>query len=237
MKARFLDRFEVILLDLGHTFMFDCDKFSEQEDFWATYVRLGGGRLGFEQIREVLLNLYSFVCQCYSDPVLFERFPNMKEMMARCAAVKEFARNEGKLIEEVFAAHEIGTVTPEYADVLSMLRRTHRLGLVSNTWSDSKWYLDEFERAGIRGLFETIIFSSDHGCIKPSPRLFENAISVFNVDRAKIVFVGDSYKRDIGGAKGVGISAVWIQNDRHPIPPEGPRPDLVIRDLKELLRV
>ncbi len=237
MKVRFIDHFEVILLDMGHTFMFDCDRFSEQEDFWATYVRLGGGKLKPDEVRRVLLNLYSCVGQCYSDPVFYEQFPSMKEMMVRCAAVNEFAGSEGKLIEEVFAAHEIGTVTPEYADVLGMLRSTHRLGLVSNTWSDSKWYLDEFERAGIRGFFETIIFSSDHGCLKPSPRLFEMAIAAFNVDRAKIVFVGDSYKRDIGGAKGVGISAVWIQNERSSIPKTGPEPDLVIRDLKDLPNV
>ena len=39
---RVLDRFKVILLDMNGTFMFGQDRFGPEEDFAATYRRLGG---------------------------------------------------------------------------------------------------------------------------------------------------------------------------------------------------
>jgi hypothetical protein len=33
MSPRFIDRFDVILLDMARTFMFNVDRFSEEEDF------------------------------------------------------------------------------------------------------------------------------------------------------------------------------------------------------------
>ena len=94
----------------------------------------------------------------------------------------------------------------------------------------------EFERAGIYDLFDVTIFSSDYGHIKPSPYLFAKAIEAFGVERSKIVFVGDSLKRDIAGAKAVGLSAVWINTDVGKVDKSVPSPDLVIQDLRDLIK-
>ena len=58
---------------------------------------------------------------------------------------------------------------------------------------------------------------------------------MFDVDRAKIVFVGDSLKRDIAGAKSVGLSVVWIDLGLNHVDDSSFRPDRVIRDLRDLL--
>ena len=42
MGKRFIDGFDIILLDMGSTFMFDVDRFSADEDFGATYRTVGG---------------------------------------------------------------------------------------------------------------------------------------------------------------------------------------------------
>ncbi|MEL6162363.1 MAG: HAD family hydrolase [Cyanobacteria bacterium J06628_3] len=96
-------------------------------------------------------------------------------------------------------------------------------------------FLKEFDRVGIRDLFEIIIFSSDYGWIKPSTKLFNLAIEQFDVEREKIVYIGDHIMRDVGGAKTAGLSTIWIN-------PRGKRlnktmtiPDLTIKDLQELI--
>ena len=141
------------------------------------------------------------------------------------------------MLEHVFALHEIGVIPASHAAALRWLRETHKLGVVSDIWSRSDLYLQEFERAGVRELFDVLVFSSDHGCIKPSPYLFTEAIKAVAGDRAKIVFVGDSLKRDITGAKAVGLSAVWLNTGNDTVEGNTPPPDLVIQDLRDLLEV
>lgn len=106
---------------------------------------------------------------------------------------------------------------------------------MSNIWSSSDLYLREFERIGIRNLFDVIIFSSDHSHIKPSPYIFAKAIEELDVDRSKIVFVGDSLKHDIAGAKAVGLSSVWINQGISQINRSTLVPELIIKDLRELI--
>jgi FMN phosphatase YigB (HAD superfamily) len=108
--------------------------------------------------------------------------------------------------------------------------------VVSDIWSKNDLFLQEFERAGVRDLFDVIVFSSDHGCVKPSSLLFRKALEAFTVDDARIVFVGDSLQRDIIGAQSAGLATVWINSAGAAPPTEHPQPDRVIRDLRELLK-
>jgi len=133
--------------------------------------------------------------------------------------------------------HEVGNIPATHAEALHQLSETHRLGVVSNIWSRSEIHLQEFEKAGIRHLFDVIIFSSDYGRIKPSRYLFYRAMEAFEVSRSKMVFVGDSLDRDIAGAKSVGLSAIWIDTGMTKMRVNDPRPDLVIHDLWDLLEI
>jgi HAD superfamily hydrolase (TIGR01509 family) len=145
-------------------------------------------------------------------------------------------RNELDLVEQVFALHEVGEIPASYADALHQLRHTHRLGVVSDIWSKNDLFLQEFERAGVRDLFDVIVFSSDHGCVKPSSLLFRKALEAFTVDDARIVFVGDSLQRDIIGAQSAGLATVWINSAGAACTTAHPKPDNEIRDLRELLK-
>ncbi len=86
-----------------------------------------------------------------------------------------------------------------------------------------------------------VLFSSEHGYVKPASFPFQKAVSVFQEERSKVVFVGDNFKRDIVGAKGVGLAAVWInaqqdqRADEADEADQNVRPDLVIQNLPELL--
>ena len=235
---QFIDRFDVILLDMARTFMFDVDRFSATEDFSATYRRLGGNALGSEKVQQLISTVFNAMRTDSLNPYVYDRFPSVRHYLETLPLPDALPGNELDLLEQVFAEHEVGTVPEAYAEVLHRLRKTHRLGVVSDLWSDKELSVAELERADIRALFEVCVFSSDHGHLKPSPYPFLQAIAAFTVERARLLFVGDSLRRDIAGAKAVGLSTVWIkaeQNNPNVPNAQSPIPDLVVQDLRHLL--
>ncbi|MFC1716502.1 HAD family hydrolase [Candidatus Poribacteria bacterium] len=237
MKHRFIDVFDVLLLDMGLTFMFNSDRFSDSEDYGATYRRVGGDLLNGEEVRRIISTLFDRMMSDYENPALYDYYPSVLSHLQTIPETRQLPEKEIKLLERVFEMHEVGDIPATHAEALYQLRETHRLGVVSNIWSTSEIHLQEFERAGIRHLFDVIIFSSDHGCIKPSRYLFDRAMEAFEVDRSRMVFVGDSLDRDIAGAKSVGLSAIWIDAEASEVRKRTPRPDLVIQDLWDLLEI
>ena len=236
MQTRFIDQFDIILLDMGYTFMFDVDRFSDTENYGTTYYRLGGTLLSSRQVQEIISTVFDTMLSNYCDPNYYECFPSILSYLNTTAIAKKLPKEEIQLLEQVFAIHELSTIPETHAAVLHQLRATHRLGIVSNIWSRSDLYLQEFERTGIRDLFDVIIFSSDHGQIKPSPYLFNKAIEAFGVKQEKIVFVGDSLERDINGALSAGLSTIWINTESSHVNQSFLKPDLVIQDLQDLIK-
>ena len=190
MHTRFIDQFDVVLLDVSHTFMFDVDRFSDVEDYGATYRQVGGNLLSNGEICRTISALFDNMLADYENPNCYDSFPPAFSYLKVLPESKDLPVGEIRLLAQVFAMHEVGTIPATHAKALYRLHYTHRLGVVSNIWSSSDLYLREFERVGIRNLFDVIIFSSDHRHIKPSPYIFAKAIEVFDVDRSKIIFVG-----------------------------------------------
>jgi putative hydrolase of the HAD superfamily len=203
-----LNRFKVVLLDMNGTFMFGQDRFGPGEDFAATYRSLGGTAVADADVDRAVRATYDRMLLDGGNPAKYDDFPQVAEVLRSLFPL--LPDDERERIEEVIAAHELGRVPDEYADCLRRLARTHRLGLVSNLWSKKDRWMRELERAGVLSLFESPVFSSDHRSIKPSPVLFKLALQAFGVDKEQTVFVGDSLKRDVDGAKRVGLATVWI---------------------------
>lgn len=235
MHTRFIDQFDVVLLDVSHTFMFDVDRFSDTEDYAATYRQVGGNLLSDGEIHRTIAALFDSMLADYEDPNCYDSFPSVFSYLKVLPESKDCPAGEIRLLARVFAMHEVGTIPATHVRALHRLHETHRLGIVSNIWSPNDLYLREFERVGIRNLFDVIIFSSDHGCVKPSSHLFAKAIEALDVDRSKIVFVGDSLKHDIAGAKAAGLPSVWINTGVNRITQSIPTPELIIRDLQDLI--
>ena len=57
-KSQIIDRFTVILLDMCHTFMFNADRFSDSEDYGATYYRIGGSFLNKREVHRIISTLF-----------------------------------------------------------------------------------------------------------------------------------------------------------------------------------
>src|SRR5437762_2138377 len=94
---------------------------------------------------------------------------------------------------------------------------------------------DDPSRSGVLECFRVMIFSSDGSSLKPSRKLFDQAIAAVGVPRSGAVFVGDNLRCDIGGARGAGLASVWIDRDRRGLQPGDPQPDFIVNDLREIL--
>jgi HAD superfamily hydrolase (TIGR01549 family) len=233
--GRFIDRFEVLLLDMGNTFMFGCDDFGADADFHATYRRLGGSRLDPDEVASPIRSVFAQMLEDGSNPEHYERFGSVSSYLARSPDVARLPASERDLLEQVFALHELGRVSERHADALRRLRRSHPLGVVSNVWSRPDVFEAELRRAGIMDLFGIVVWSSAHGCVKPSARLFQRALRHFGAAPHRVVYIGDHPRRDVAGAKALGMAAVWIANRARPLSAEDPQPDLIVGDLVELL--
>ncbi|MEO0843036.1 MAG: HAD family hydrolase [Cyanobacteria bacterium J06643_5] len=231
----FISNFDVLLLDVGHTFMFGGYRFLSNENFAATYRSLNGSLLTDELVNNIIFTVSRRIKTDGKNPAYYECLPSVISYLQKHPQAKNLPASELDLLEQVFASHEVGVISQKHVEVLRKLQQTHKLGIISNIWSKKDIFLKEFDRVGIRDLFEIIIFSSDYGWIKPSTKLFNLAIEQFDVEREKIVYIGDHIMRDVGGAKTAGLSTIWIN-------PRGKRlnktmtiPDLTIKDLQELI--
>ena len=222
--------FRVVLLDLNRTFMFGEDRFGPDEDFAAIYRTIGGKELSNITVHRTVRACIASMTAIYEDPARYDRFPQVIDTLRQLPETDGWSEEEIQYLDRVIALHELGTVPPVYAAFLKRLATTHELGLVSNIWSEKTPWLVELDRVGVRDLFKTLIFSSDSTSIKPAPRLFEEALRAFDVDRAEVVFIGDDLERDIAAAQAVGLATIWIQGNQ----PPSALADRVITDLLDL---
>jgi putative hydrolase of the HAD superfamily len=236
MSTRFIDNFDVILLDMGNTFMFDVDRFGEDQDYHATYRELGGKNLSPVEVQTCITDIFDRMLAAARDKARVDDFGDVRRFLEDAKSTYGLHPSEQDLIVQVFSRHELGSISREHVNTLLRLRASHPMGLVSNVWSPSHVFETALQEAGIRDLFTVRVWSSDYLSIKPSVRLFQIALDVFGVATDRVVYVGGNPKRDVAGAKAVGMAAVWIKNQMWPLTPEIPEPDYIISDLTQLLK-
>lgn len=122
-------------------------------------------------------------------------------------------------------------------DVIERLRRSVRVGLVSNyPCGDS--LRRSLAALGIAELFDPVVISGELGVVKPHPRLFEVALQGLGVAPERVLFVGDSWSSDMVGGHAAGMATchlVGLTSDQdHAERYATYRPDFTIRDLDEL---
>jgi putative hydrolase of the HAD superfamily len=229
-----LTRFRAVLLDMNGTFLFGGDRFGPGQDYAATYRDLGGSGLSPEVVHEAVRTCYDAMEVIYNDPARCDSFPRVLDTLRTMPTARGLPAAELRLLERVIAQHEVGRVPAAYADWVRRLARSRVVGVVANVLSRKDLWLQEFARAGVLEHFAVTVFSSDSSSIKPSRKLFDQAVSALDVPRSEVVFVGDNLRCDIGGATGAGLAAVWIDRDGRGRTARDPQPDLVVGDLRDL---
>ena len=213
-----LERYEVLLLDMHSTFMFGEDRFGSGEDFFGTYASLGGATLDAATVTRVVRGANSWLAERYALPQFEDDFPSVDEALRQVAPT--LPGEERELLIELFAEHERGTVPPAHADALRALSTTHELRLISNIWAPKARWLVELERAGVHDVFTRLTFSSDSRSMKPSRRLYEQAIEGVDRARSRILMIGDSLRADMLGGRRADLDTLWLASETAPLPAE-----------------
>jgi HAD superfamily hydrolase (TIGR01549 family) len=233
-SSRFIDQFDVILLDQGRTFLFDCDRFGPEQDYYASYRRLGGSSLQTGEVRELVETVMNHMFSIYRSNHRLERFPTVHQALQELK-LPNLPAEEHDHLENLIADHETGHISPRHVHAIQTLAQTHRLGIVSNIFARSRCFVDDLKKAGIYRCFEHIFWSSDHGWIKPSPRIFPHMLENFGSRPEKTLMVGDNPRRDIEPAAARGCATAWVANGRD-LPDDLPhRPDAIVQHLADLL--
>ena len=230
-SARFVDQFDVILFDLMDTLMLGGNRFSATQNYAETYHQLGGTLHSPTVVQGLIVGLHQTMNAHYEDPAWYENFRPASTYLAHLLTRQGLPHTDAARLHDVFAHHELGHIPTAFCHTLRQLATTHRLGLVSNLWSEKAHFEAVFHQNQIHHLFDTLVFSSDYAIIKPSPKLFRRALAAFGVPPHRVLFVGDSPDRDMAGAAALGLGTLLV-NAGKPTPAyPGPQ----VRDVCALL--
>ncbi len=120
-----------------------------------------------------------------------------------------------KRLRELFS----GVTFALFDDVLTVLpklkQRGLTLGLLTNLARDM---VPICNKLGLEPYIDFTITSGEVGVDKPDPLIFLAALERAGVNAAETIHVGDQYKVDVIGARGVGIAPILI--DRYNLHPE-----------------
>ena len=212
-----------VLLDMNGTFLFDFDNFGPEQDFGATYTKLGYFTVPAELAHRRIRAAYDYMAVRYEDPAYYDRFPTVEAALLATGAQ---VLPKGALPElvDVFAYHELGHLPEGHAKAIEYLRRFRSIKVLSNLWAPSTRCEAYLAQCGLRQNFSAMTFSCDGPHIKPHPAIFERALAENGyAPPSAYVYVGDSWRCDVEGALSVGMQVVWLHGGR-PIPrllPEG----------------
>jgi len=147
---------------------------------------------------------------------------------------------ELRLVEELSEAHWATMsrgfrLYPEAAEVLRKLGSRYRLSLLSNGPSDLQ--REKIRVVGVEGYFDHIVISGEVGYFKPSREVFMCMVGRLGAEPREVMYIGDNYEKDILGALGAGLRAVWVNRSDKVQPTSGQKPERTVRDLSELLAV
>ena len=117
---------------------------------------------------------------------------------------------------------------PGVREVLETLSRTHRLGIISDTWPSIE---QQLEYIGVSRYFSFATYSCYLGVFKPDPRMYRDALAKSGVSAEETVLIDDSVT-NLDGAAALGICPILIA--ANPVS-DVEASWLKIRDLRELI--
>ena len=231
-----MERYEAILFDMGHTLVY-----FEPSEFVVVQQALRS--VGVQRTPEEIQTAIQAVWGQYYHNAATVTFPATSEydhqtqltltrgLLQHLGQVSdaEFVQAYTNVIDSLFSQPGAIRPFPEAIDVLTTLQeRGYRLGIVSN-WS---WNLrNRVTQAGLDSFFELVWASAYAGCNKPHPGIFQQALARMDLPAGRALYVGDSYRHDVVGARNAGVAVVLLDRDGKSGDVDCP----VIQDLWELV--
>jgi len=115
--------------------------------------------------------------------------------------------------------------------VLTTLRQRYALGVISNFYGNVATLCQE---CGLADLCSVIIDSAQVGVSKPEERIFTLALEQLGCAPHTAAYVGDSFERDVVGAKRAGLHTIWLRGLEPRSCPDPSIVDATITTLEEL---
>jgi putative hydrolase of the HAD superfamily len=218
---------KALLFDFGGTIDADGDHWLDR--FFALYEERG---LDFQR-EEIKRAFYRADALCHTDPdvpsiglrplvhrhvyyqfeaLSFQDPEKQKELADRfCDRVEQFFFHRVSL--------------------LAYLKRRFRVGVVSNFFGNLRVV---FEDAGLARSVEVMIDSGRVGVSKPDPRIFQLALEQLRLPPEQVIFIGDSYERDMMPSAELGLKTIWLKGPNPRVPEHATPVDAVITSLSEL---
>lgn len=215
-----------VLFDFGGTL--DADGLTWRQQFYPIYRRLG-----------FLWPKNKF------DPLFYYADDTLTERTLKSVSYDKTVRLQVSLLLKKAGCHNpkaVGNVSQAFLrasrahlkrnrPLLKRLKKKYRLGIVSNFYGNLSTIL---KGEGYGKLIDAVADSARVGCIKPNPGIFLAALKKLGVRPEESVFVGDSRKRDMRGAKELGMRHIWVANRKALNLPTCCPGDIVIRSVLEL---
>lgn len=108
--------------------------------------------------------------------------------------------------------------------LLLLKKKGYRLAVLSDFPLEGK-----LKALGIASLVDVALCSEDTGYLKPDGRVFDALLASVHARPEEVLFVGDSYHKDVLGAKGAGMRSCLLTNRRRIYPDA----DYVVHSFKE----
>jgi putative hydrolase of the HAD superfamily len=123
---------------------------------------------------------------------------------------------------------------PEAPQALGNLQSAGlRLGMISNA-GDNRDVFQLVEKFRLEPYFDFILTSAACSYRKPHPRIFEIALSHWNLMPDQTAMIGDRLDADVGGSKLLGMYAIWAKRHAKGHPLGNTLPDAEIDSLSEI---
>lgn len=197
-----------LLLDMNSTFMFGEDSFDDKQDYSIYYKEING-QLPDIVINKIIDDILIYLGDRYPDEKYRHCFPSIADAIRSVVDFK-ISNDEIDKVVSTFSYHEHGYIPDEYVEILFKLQSQFTLAVVIDIWSPKERWLNTFKELGIADLFSASSFSSDHGMVKPSPKPFELVVNKLGITKDQCLVVGDSIRRDLGGANLAGIDCILV---------------------------
>lgn len=134
---------------------------------------------------------------------------------AGVSASRELLLKITKRVRELFDGMKF-TLFDDVLTVLPTLKKRRLiLGLLTNLARDMDYICNQL---GLEPYIDFVVTSQEVGVDKPNPPIFLAALERAGVNASEAIHVGDQYRFDVVGARGVGIAPILI--DRYNLYPE-----------------
>jgi len=204
-----------VFFDLDHT-LWDYEK-NSKETLHELYEEYGLNKAGVtdpgsfcEQFRKVNLDLWDLYDRELIDHA-FIRKERFKRILEHFSAYNE-TLSEDLSRDYLSRCPQKANLMPYAVEVLEYLSKRYKLTIVTNGFEEIQHV--KIAAGKIGQYFQHVITSQKAGYRKPSPKIFEYALSANNVNCCDVVMIGDNLVTDISGARCSSIDTVFFNPEK-----------------------